>query len=330
MPKRKLTPNQLEFEKQIKRLTRLQSKAELEGLAFPRHLIIPQPTRVTQGKLKELKSVTLRSLREEIKAPRVTQPTDGDFKKPRATENDVYIRHPRIRRDELPEQRTPEQRNTEQSTPNPRTPKSRTPLSPEELHRRRSEGAKKAAETRRRKAEQDIEYARRQREARRANIKKAQEARRKKHQKQLPPPIETVEYPVSNEPIYESDIVLSNIIEELSNSTKNIEVCKFIIEKIAEKEAQIGRNEMARLAQESEFELKENVHSIIYASRQPMEEIERCARAVLGVFQINDYATLEEIAYVAHEDFAILKGEKQAFRQYRNDFREKYGLKKLD
>lgn len=58
MAKRKLTKNQIEWDKQIKRIERLVSTASERGYIFDLNSVYPEkPKRITQTKLKELKSI---------------------------------------------------------------------------------------------------------------------------------------------------------------------------------------------------------------------------------------------------------------------------------
>lgn len=83
---RKPTPNQAEFERQLKRITRIVKSAERDGLTFPRSIIPEAPKRITKKTLDDLKALTptrARSMAEE--------------KTTTASRPEEYERHPRKR-----------------------------------------------------------------------------------------------------------------------------------------------------------------------------------------------------------------------------------------
>lgn len=58
MPKKKLTPNQAEFKKELRRINRFIKAAEARGFRFDKAIIPEMPTRVTKKRLDKIKELT--------------------------------------------------------------------------------------------------------------------------------------------------------------------------------------------------------------------------------------------------------------------------------
>lgn len=159
----KLTANQREFEKQIRRINRLINKVEAEGLVFIKPPIEPvTPKRVTRSRLEKLQSISLPSLR--VKSYKIDETTGEviSYKKP------VCVTH------------------TKTPTTGFRSYGAdvKLPLSKERLHQIRQEAGRKAQETIKRRMSKDPFYAKRITEARKRASQKAHETLRKRMEKE--------------------------------------------------------------------------------------------------------------------------------------------------
>lgn len=160
---RKPSSNAQAFEREVKRLQRLVKIAENKGIVFISSPIPEKPDVVTRKKLNLIQSITKSGI--ESKGYTLDKET-GELQnyvsskqsKARTTAPRSYTAH-----------------STAPHIPTPPKPK----LSEEELHKVRSESAKKAAQTRKEREATDVEYAKRMQEQRRKALEKAREARRK-------------------------------------------------------------------------------------------------------------------------------------------------------
>ncbi len=160
---RKPSSNAQAFEREVKRLQRLVKIAENKGIVFISSPIPEKPDVVTRKKLNLIQSIT----KSDIESRGYTLDKEtGELQnyvppkqsKPRTIASRSYTSHP--------------------SAPRiPAHPKLK--LTEEELHKKRSEAAKKSAQTRKEREATDIEYAKRVQEQRRKALEKAREARRK-------------------------------------------------------------------------------------------------------------------------------------------------------
>ena len=157
----KLTANQREFEKQIRRINRLINKVEAEGLVFIKPPIEPvKPKRISKSRLEKLQSISLPSLR--AKAYEIDE-TTGEV---------IPYKDPQYpRRRKKPEPFYPSKRGISLQKP---------PLSEEQLHRVRQEAGRKAQETIKRRMAEDPAYAKRITEARRKALKTARDKMKKR------------------------------------------------------------------------------------------------------------------------------------------------------
>ena len=160
---KKLTVNQKEFEKQVKRLTRYVRAYENKGLVFITPIIPERPKRVTKQRIEVLRRIKptdiARQAYEVDKTTGVVTPyLEPDVRKARRTAKADFptggkIAEPKVK------------------------------LSEEEKHKHRVEGAKKAAETRRQHELADPIYKARMDEVRRKNLEKARYALEQKRLK---------------------------------------------------------------------------------------------------------------------------------------------------
>lgn len=160
---KKLTVNQEEFEKQVKRLTRFVRAYENKGLVFINPIIPERPKRVTKQRIEALRRIKpidiARKAYEVDKTTGLVMPyLEPDVRKVR-----------RIAKADFP---------TGGKIAEPKVK-----LSDEEKHKRRVEGAKKAAETRRQHELADPIYKARMDEVRRKNLEKARYAKEQKRLK---------------------------------------------------------------------------------------------------------------------------------------------------
>ena len=160
---KKLTVNQKEFEKQVKRLTRYVRAHENKGLVFITPIIPERPKRVTKQRIEVLRRIKpadiARKAYEVDKTTGLVTPyLELDVRKARRTAKADFptggkIAEPKVK------------------------------LAEEEKHKRRVEGAKKAAETRRKHELADPIYKARMDEVRRKNLEKARYAKEQKRLK---------------------------------------------------------------------------------------------------------------------------------------------------
>ena len=160
---KKLTVNQKEFEKQVKRLTRYVRAYENKGLVFITPIILEKPKRVTKQRIEALRQIKPKDIAQKAyevdKTTGVVTPyLEADVRKARRTAKAEFptggkIAEPKVK------------------------------LSEEEKHKRRVEGAKKAAETRRQHELADPIYKARSDEIRRKNLEKARYAKERKRLK---------------------------------------------------------------------------------------------------------------------------------------------------
>ena len=160
---KKLTVNQKEFEKQVKRLTRYVRAYENKVLLFITPIIPEIPKRVTKQRIETLRQIKPTDIAKKAyevdkTTGLVTPYLEPDVRKARRTAKAEFpiggkIAEPKVK------------------------------LSEEEKHKRRVEGAKKAAETRRQHELADPIYKARMDEVRRKNLEKARYALEKKRLK---------------------------------------------------------------------------------------------------------------------------------------------------
>lgn len=160
---KKLTVNQKEFEKQVKRLTRYVRVYENKGLVFINPIIPERPKRVTKQRIETLrrikpKDIAKKAYEVDKTTGLVTPYLEPDARKARRTSKAEFptggkIAEPKVK------------------------------LSEEEKHKRRVEGAKKAAETRRQHELADPIFKARMDEVRRKNLEKARYALEQKRLK---------------------------------------------------------------------------------------------------------------------------------------------------
>ena len=166
---RKPSSNAQAFEREVKRLQRLVKIAENKGIVFISSPIPEKPDVVTRKKLNLIQSITKSDI--ESKGYTLDKET-GEL------QNYVPPKKSRARTT-LP--RTYKAHSTASHISKPPKPK----LSEEELHRVRSESAKKAAQTRKEREATDVEYAKRMQNQRRKALEKAHETRRRREQEDL-------------------------------------------------------------------------------------------------------------------------------------------------
>ena len=159
----KPSSNAQAFEREVKRLQRLVKIAENKGIVFISSPIPEKPNVVTRKKLNLIKSITKSDI--ESKGYTLDKET-GELQN--------YV-PPKKSKARTSSPRSYKSHSTAPHIPTPPKPK----LSEEELHRVRSESAKKAAQTRKEREATDVEYAKRMQEQRRKALEKAREARRR-------------------------------------------------------------------------------------------------------------------------------------------------------
>lgn len=169
----KLTSNQKEFEKQIRKLNRLITKVENEGMTFITRPVVPvKPKRITKKFLTDLsKEISLPKIREYA--------SEEPFETQQVSEVDITKarkhRKPQTFKPLTGRQITFDIDDNDSST---RFRQSSTPkvyLTPEQLTKIRKQSAKKAQKTIAQKMKDDPEYARRIRMARYKALEKARE-----------------------------------------------------------------------------------------------------------------------------------------------------------
>ena len=160
---KKLTVNQKEFEKQVKPLTRYVRAYENKGLVFITPIIPERPKRVTKQRIEVLRRIKPTDIARQAyevdkTTGQVTPYLEPDARKARRTTKAEFptggkIAEPKVK------------------------------LSEEEKHKRRVEGARKAAETRRQHELADPIFKARMDEVRRKNLEKARYALEQKRLK---------------------------------------------------------------------------------------------------------------------------------------------------
>ena len=160
---KKLTVNQKEFEKQVKRLTRYVRAYENKGLVFITSIIPERPKRVTKQRIEALRRI---------------KPTDI-ARKAYEVDKTTGLVTPYLEPDVRKARRTAKV----EFTTGGKIAEPKVKLSEEEKHIHRVEGAKKAAETRRQHELADPIYKARMDEVRRKNLEKARYALEQKRLK---------------------------------------------------------------------------------------------------------------------------------------------------
>ena len=160
---KKLTVNQKEFEKQVKRLTRVVRTYENKGLVFINPIIPEKPKRITKQRIEALRQIKPRDIAK--KAYEVDK-TTGEL-------------IPLIKPDTRKARRTAKA----EFPTGGKIAEPKVKLSDEEKHQRRVEGAKKAAESRRQHELSDPIFKARMDEVRRKNLEKARYALEQKRLK---------------------------------------------------------------------------------------------------------------------------------------------------
>ena len=159
---RKPSSNAQAFEREVKRLQRLVKIAENKGIVFISSPIPEKPDAVTRKKLNLIQSITKSDI--ESKGYTLDKET-GELQN--------YV-PPKKSKSRITSPRSYTAHSTAPRIPTPHKPK----LSEEELHKVRSESAKKAAQIRKEREATDVEYAKRMQEQRRKALEKAREARK--------------------------------------------------------------------------------------------------------------------------------------------------------
>ena len=163
---RKPSSNAQAFEREVKRLQRLVKIAENKGIVFISSPIPEKPDVVTRKKLNLIQSITKSDI--ESKGYTLDKET-GELQN--------YV-PPKKSKTRTTSPRSYKSHSTAPHIPTPPKPK----LSEEELHKVRSESAKKAAQTRKEREATDIEYAKRMQDQRKKALEKARETRRRREQ----------------------------------------------------------------------------------------------------------------------------------------------------
>lgn len=163
---RKPSSNAQAFEREVKRLQRLVKIAENKGIVFISSPIPEKPDVVTRKKLNLIQSITKSDI--ESKGYTLDKET-GELQN---------YAPPKKSKARTTSPRSYKPYSTPPHIPTPPKPK----LSEEELHKVRSESAKKAAQTRKEREATDIEYAKRMYEQRIKALEKARETRRRREQ----------------------------------------------------------------------------------------------------------------------------------------------------
>ena len=163
---RKPSSNAQAFEREVKRLQRLVKIAENKGIVFISSPIPEKPDVVTRQKLNLIQSIT----KSDIESKGYTLDKE-------TRELQSYV-PPKKSKARTTSPRSYKSQSTTPHIPTPPKPK----LSEEELHKVRSESAKKAAQTRKEREATDPEYAKRMQEQRRKALEKARGTRRRREQ----------------------------------------------------------------------------------------------------------------------------------------------------
>ena len=302
---RKPSSNAQAFEREVKRLQRLVKIAENKGIVFISSPIPEKPDVVTRKKLNLIQSITKSDI--ESKGYTLDKET-GELQnyvppkqsKARTTSPRSYTAH-----------------STAPHIPTPPKPK----LSEEELHKVRSESAKKAAQTRKQREATDVEYAKRMQEQRRKALEKAREAKRKKReqeQQELPKP-QTEPEPEEEEPQIDEpqeepdytpdyselpsqgDAILANVRAELSGAV-NSHIAQYLLDLLEDEIDANGEDVVIeRLATASERAI-EMANGASYASDS--DDVANCAYSLADLITGGDIGGFmaEEIEQLAFED----------------------------
>ena len=304
---RKPSSNAQAFEREVKRLQRLVKIAENKGIVFISSPIPEKPDVVTRKKLNLIQSITKSDI--ESKGYTLDKET-GELQnyvppkqsKARTTSPRSYTAH-----------------STAPHIPTPPKPK----LSEEELHKVRSESAKKAAQTRKQREATDVEYAKRMQEQRRKALEKAREAKRKKReqeQQELPKPQTEPEIPIEepepeeepqiDEPLEvpgypelpsQGDAILANVRAELSGAV-NSHIAQYLLDLLEDEIDANGEDVVIeRLATASERAI-EMANGASYASDS--DDVANCAYSLADLITGGDISGFmaEEIEQLAFED----------------------------
>lgn len=325
---RKPTPNAKAFEREVKRLTRIVKQAEKRGITFLTSPIPEKPERVTKKQLRLISAIKPPDI--YAKGFVVDQQT-GEFilyktkdakkeqfttKKPtKLSIPQVDIKKPRIAK--KPRKPKP-----------PKKPKARKPkpkLTPEQLHKIRVEAGKKAAETIRRRMEENPEYAKRMREiwreagkkaAKTRELKKAEaeleEIRKTPRKEDETTNIPKSPYELTPEEIKQIEaeaqeiadtgaVVLSNV-RSLLMSSINRNTAQYLLDLLEDEITQIGEEQMIERLYYSSERAIDLAQGVMYASVN--EDLQDAAYPLaLLICGGNAPANLaEEIEMVAYED----------------------------
>ena len=302
---RKPSSNAQAFEREVKRLQRLVKIAENKGIVFISSPIPEKPDVVTRKKLNLIQSITKSDI--ESKGYTLDKET-GELQnyvppkqsKARTTSPRSYTAH-----------------STAPHIPTPPKPK----LSEEELHKVRSESAKKAAQTRKQREATDVEYAKRMQEQRRKALEKAREAKRKKREQeqqeqpnpqtepepeeeepQIDEPQEEPDYtPDYSELPSQGDAILANVRAELSGAV-NSHIAQYLLDLLEDEIDANGEDVVIeRLATASERAI-EMANGASYASDS--DDVANCAYSLADLITGGDISGFmaEEIEQLAFED----------------------------
>lgn len=208
---RKPTPNAQAFEREVKRLQRLVKIAENKGIVFISSPIPEKPAVVTRKRLNLIHSITKSDI--ESKGYTLDKETGElqNYVPPKKSKPRTKLLYP-----------THSYGSHSSALYKPK-------LSEEELHKVRSEAAKKSAQARKEREANDPEYAKRMREKRSNAAKKAAETRRRRKQEQ-PPNTPPEEQPPdhSNLPS-QGDSILANVRAELNGSV-NGHIAQYLLD----------------------------------------------------------------------------------------------------
>lgn len=154
---KKLTANQAEWEKQQKRLQRLLTKLEQEGMTFTHSPIPETPHRITQKKLEDIKSITKKTLKSlaDNQPPKPTyQPSPPSKPRTRAKQPEPFEPHkPRSPVSETTREKLREAGKARKGRPTRAKPPSRKGTThTEETKKKISEGVKASAQRRKEQA----------------------------------------------------------------------------------------------------------------------------------------------------------------------------------
>ncbi len=166
---KRITPNTKEWEKEIRKIERFIKVTEtIKGVAIPRTVIPPKPSRITKKKLQEIKQIrsNISLTVSELFGDNIVK--EEPIKRKKVNKIDVDEQGFRNVSTDIADIKTGRARKPKEEKPK---------LTEEDKKARRSTSAKKAAETRRKQEEADPELKARRDAIRRENLKKAREAR---------------------------------------------------------------------------------------------------------------------------------------------------------